>query len=647
MDPISFSADLTLEDWRALQTAARARPLQTGNRWQRLLVRLPALLILVVMVGGATWLSSSSVRLAWVAGLMTALVLIVMQGLWIVRQYRPLPNGLFLGQARFDLDAQGFHHTRLNSQGLVRWPQFLAVDATPTHVFLWCDLAQGYVLPLRALPEGLSGEALVERIREFIKTAAPSTPIPFTVEGRPPVMPARVAATAAAAAQPGVWNELRTLLRALLLFPFDGARLVGRDRSILAATLILLALWLPLDPLVFPGNLEFGFFEALPGLAWIVVGVLGFAWILSRLSQPPIEYRRTLLLTIGAMPIAMTSSTINALVDDRWLYLIIALTVAWLGLYFRGAMRAMTGFIQKRALITVAVAAFVFVVVGNQLYLNPSFWQYPTDEDSAPQEESASADPRAWERMEELQFGQQARLDEELDRISKLPKKTPAMYFVGFAGFGEQREFTEEIELAAHRAGQRFGIGGRSILLANDRRDPERLPLASAPSLRYTLEALGEMMGSDDVLFLALSSHGSEDGSISVSNVGRVPVELTATDLADMLKEAKIPWKVIVVSACYAGGFIDALRDDHTIVLAAAAQDRTSFGCADDRDLTYFGEAFYRDALPKAASLRAAFDTAKIAIAKREKAEGEVPSDPQAYFSAELEKRLAAFEPRK
>src|SRR6185369_17794335 len=158
-------------------------------------------------------------------------------------------------------------------------------------------------------------------------------------------------------------------------------------------------------------------------------------------------------------------------------------------------------------------------------------------------------------------------------------------------------------------------IGERSILLANDRRDPERLPLASAPALRYTLGALGEMMGRDDVLFLALSSHGSEDGSISVSNVGRVPVELAATDLAGMLKEAKIPWKVIVVSACYAGGFIDALRDDHTIVLAAAAPDRSSFGCADDRDLTYFGEAFYRDALPKAASLRAAFDAARQLIA--------------------------------
>jgi len=152
------------------------------------------------------------------------------------------------------------------------------------------------------------------------------------------------------------------------------------------------------------------------------------------------------------------------------------------------------------------------------------------------------------------------------------------------------------------------------------------------------------MMGPDDVLFLALSSHGSEDGSISVSNVGRAPAELSASALADMLKEAKIPWKVIVISACYAGGFIDALRDEHTIVLAAAAQDRTSFGCADDRDLTYFGEAFYRDSLPHATGLRAAFDAARQAIARREKQEQVEASDPQAYYGKQMEAKLATLE---
>jgi len=145
---------------------------------------------------------------------------------------------------------------------------------------------------------------------------------------------------------------------------------------------------------------------------------------------------------------------------------------------------------------------------------------------------------------------------------------------------------------------------------------------------------------------LSLSSHGSEDGSISISNDGRSPADLSAIDLAAMLREAKIPWKVVVVSACYSGAFIDALRDEHTIVLTAAAADRTSFGCGDDRDLTYFGEAFYQDAIPGAPTLRAAFEQAREEIAAWEKKEQFVASDPQAFFGAAMEKKLAGMEPK-
>ena len=106
-----------------------------------------------------------------------------------------------------------------------------------------------------------------------------------------------------------------------------------------------------------------------------------------------------------------------------------------------------------------------------------------------------------------------------------------------------------------------------------------------------------------DVLFLSISSHGAEDASIVVSN-SELPLEdLTDEDLADALRESGIKWRVIIISACYAGGFIESLSDPRTVVITASAADRTSFGCSNDRDLTYFGEAFYRDALPGSRSL--------------------------------------------
>ena len=69
-------------------------------------------------------------------------------------------------------------------------------------------------------------------------------------------------------------------------------------------------------------------------------------------------------------------------------------------------------------------------------------------------------------------------------------------------------------------------------------------------------------------------------------------------DLADALKtNPGIRWKVVVVNACYSGGFVDALRDDSTLVITSARADRTSFGCGADSDITYFGKAFLAEAL--------------------------------------------------
>ena len=90
---------------------------------------------------------------------------------------------------------------------------------------------------------------------------------------------------------------------------------------------------------------------------------------------------------------------------------------------------------------------------------------------------------------------------------------------------------------------------------------------------------------------------------------------------------------------------IDALKDENTVILAAAAADRRSFGCSDDSELTYFGEAFYQDSLPSAVSLREAFDFASGMIETRENAEGLKHSNPQAFFGEKIEARLAALEP--
>ena len=109
-----------------------------------------------------------------------------------------------------------------------------------------------------------------------------------------------------------------------------------------------------------------------------------------------------------------------------------------------------------------------------------------------------------------------------------------------------------------------------------------------------------------------------------------------------MLKESAIRWKVVVVSACYSGGFIDPLQDERTLVITAARHDRTSFGCADENDFTYFGRAFFKDALPGSRSFEEAFRKADAIVAAREKKElpKEQPSAPQMQGGAGIAQQL-------
>ncbi len=252
----------------------------------------------------------------------------------------------------------------------------------------------------------------------------------------------------------------------------------------------------------------------------------------------------------------------------------------------------------------------------------------------------AGAEERA---AETLLIEQPLRISAATAAISRPEGDGPAMFFLGFAGFGEEKVFAEEIRFAASVVAERYGTGARSLLLLNDRHDSSSAPIATVSSLHYALGALAGRMDLDrDVLFLALSSHGST-GTLAVSHEPLMLRDLTADELARALDDAGIKWRVIVISACYSGSFIDVLRDANTIVITAAAADRSSFGCSDDRDLTYFGEAFYRDALPGAASLREAFGQAVAAIEAREAREQIEPSHPQAYFGAALEARLARF----
>jgi hypothetical protein len=99
-----------------------------------------------------------------------------------------------------------------------------------------------------------------------------------------------------------------------------------------------------------------------------------------------------------------------------------------------------------------------------------------------------------------------------------------------------------------------------------------------------------------------------------------------------------------VISACYSGGFIEPLKNDHTMVITAADATHTSFGCGNQYDYTYFGEAFFDKALRHTYSFTEAFDTARTSIAAREVSEKLTASNPQLYAPPAMKAKLKAFE---
>ncbi len=421
------------------------------------------------------------------------------------------------------------------------------------------------------------------------------------------------------------------LLRSVASAPAGGAL-----RASVMMGACWLAAWIVIDRWQSQPEPQF-FPSGIPLLAWHVLAILGLSALLRARASPAPPFASALALTMGAVPVPLLfTGVIIQYIDPSWVGGAAILVCLYLLAYFARGLHALTGHRQRAAACAGLVFVAAFAWLSDALDAIPDVW--------APLETQAAEPENAMVDGEAVLFAQSGRIDRSLAAISRDASPNPRAFFLGFAGVGDEKVFAQEIGLAARVLGGRYGISGRELSLINDQRDMESAPLATVSGLRYALRGLASRMNVDrDVLFLSISSHGSEDPAIAVANADLPLDDLTDEDLADALRESGIRWRVIIISACYAAGFIERLSDPQTIVIAAAAADRTSFGCSSGRDLTYFGEAFYRDALPDARSLRDAFEVAKTALTARERREHIAPSNPQAYFGGKMEAKLSSL----
>jgi hypothetical protein len=135
-----------------------------------------------------------------------------------------------------------------------------------------------------------------------------------------------------------------------------------------------------------------------------------------------------------------------------------------------------------------------------------------------------------------------------------------------------------------------------------------------------------------DRCLIFLTSHGERGAGLWLA---RSNTTLSPDELAQALSRgcAAVP-TVVVVSACYSGSFAAGkMAKPNRIVLTAARDDRPSFGCQVHRVYNFFDECLL-GALPKSATWRAVADGSRECVSRMERALGERPSEPQAYFGA-------------
>jgi hypothetical protein len=215
------------------------------------------------------------------------------------------------------------------------------------------------------------------------------------------------------------------------------------------------------------------------------------------------------------------------------------------------------------------------------------------------------------------------------------------VYAIGVAGW-PMDVFLKEVDGGLAAIGGVLPIKTRTLRLINHPATVAHVPLATPHNFAAAVHAVGKVMDRDrDVLLLLLTSHGDRSGF--ALQLPGMTIDLTPQQLAAMLNREGIKNRVVIVSACYSGIFVPPLRNDNTIVMTAADANHTSFGCAPENDWTYFGDAFFHQALEPGTDFQNAFDHARILIQGWELMDRAQPSNPQGSFGPALVAKLAPF----
>jgi hypothetical protein len=531
----------------------------------------------------------------------------------------------------------------------VAWDSIHAVEEFAGQILVYSDDLSFVQVPPSAFADSAERAAFLALVRS--RRAAPKASADATV----PVVD-RAATAAAPQEIARAWtNFLRSMREGLRLALFQEPAINSRHAPVPSWSLLVTLVCAVLLPAFAIGLMRWGprasfSPSSLPGVLFGVPVSMLAAWTLARLAGRTDETLRLLTAFLSlAIPIELTASIFGPAIGAR----VAAFGVRWsearLPDRFAALWVALASVVAAVRMLRVPARRWLpatllgLAVVGLPLgvvYREDALWEPAFDASRAAELQRLATALRE----EDVFYLQPKLLEQQLGALQRGRPGIVDLYFVGVAGYAEQDVFMKEVHSVARLFAERFDTNGRSLMLINNPATVRETPVASPTSLRLALQRVGEVMDRDeDILFLFITSHGSKDHRTSFDFS---PMHFTTLDpgrLKEMLDAADIRRRVVVVSTCYSGAFVDALKDDRTLVISASAPDRNSFGCSNEADFTFFGKAYFDEALRNTYSFVEAFDIAKETIAARERNVHYAGSEPMMSAGAEIRVTLDRF----
>ncbi|WP_411886607.1 C13 family peptidase [Polaromonas sp. YR568] len=481
-----------------------------------------------------------------------------------------------------------------------------------------------------------------------------------TLPGIPEALPGRD--------QAGAGLPLRHwLLEGLRAGVFLKPRVAGHSPTplqILLLTVLVLALELALSRLEVPGAARLDLQAWLSG--WWTAGLfLGLAWWAlpvpeTTADRSPDEVPGERLMGVAACFVLWLLSSLPATVvyqgviaalaqgwvsgsvfSSPWLYwAFYALFIAW-------GVGTAAVLVWRFAGRTWRTAVFALVLLVSSGLMVWQFQARTWQEDYAARD--AAAEKPRLQLSQQTFEAQQALWEKTMAAIARERPGVTDVYALVFAPYASEDVFLRESTLASRVLAERFDAEGRVVHLVNHAGTAQTHLWATALNLERAIDAIAQRMDRDkDVLVVYMTSHGASDFKLAAYHWPLQVPPVTPAELREALDKAGVRNRVIAISACYSGGWVDPLAGDTTLVMTAADATHTSYGCGSRSELTFFGRAMFDEQLRKTHSFEQAFARAVPLIKQREIDAGKEDgfSNPQIRVGAGISPVLRALEKR-